>query len=139
MRDQAYEDVEMAKEKAIKGEPPSQDALTAKRASGKQVIDAGCILLNILTTVTLLFLSRIFKDPQLKRMQISLACYHFTCTTVVLWIASRRPFNLFVPVRLPFMQMIPLCSFFAGGIILGNLSLTFNSVGFYQSVHRRQE
>ena len=72
-------------------------------------------------------------------MQISLACYHFTCTTVVLWIASRRSFNLFVPVRLPFMQMIPLCSFFAGGIILGNLSLTFNSVGFYQSVHRRQE
>lgn len=58
MRDQAYEDVEMAKEKVMRGEPPSQDVLTAKRASGKQVIDAGCILLNILTTVTLLFLNK---------------------------------------------------------------------------------
>lgn len=58
MRDQAYEDVEMAKEEVMRGESPSQVASTAKRASGKQVIDAGCILLNILTTVTLLFLNK---------------------------------------------------------------------------------
>ena len=58
MRDQAYEDVEMAKEKVMRGEPPLHDGLPAKRASGKQVIDAGCILLNILTTVTLLFLNK---------------------------------------------------------------------------------
>jgi solute carrier family 35 protein E3 len=30
--------------------------------------------------------------------------------------------------------MIPLCSFFAGFLILGNLSLAYNSVGFYQYV-----
>lgn len=58
MRDQAYEDVEMAKEKVIRGEAPSHDALPAKGTTGKQVIDAGCILLNILTTVTLLFLNK---------------------------------------------------------------------------------
>jgi solute carrier family 35 protein E3 len=58
MRDQAYEDVEMAKEKVMRGESPSQDALPSKRGTGKQVIDAGCILLNILTTVTLLFLNK---------------------------------------------------------------------------------
>ena len=79
-------------------------------------------------------LSRIFKDPQLKQMQICFAMWHFSCTSIVLWIASRRPFNLFVPVRLPFLQMIPLCSFFAGFLILGNLSLAYNSVGFYQFV-----
>ena len=77
---------------------------------------------------------RIFKDSQLKNMQISFAMWHFTCTSIVLWIASRRPFNLFVPVRLPFVQMIPLCSFFAGFLILGNLSLAYNSIGFYQYV-----
>lgn len=65
-------------------------------------------------------------------MQITFAMWHFTCTSIVLWIASRSPFNLFVPVRLPFWQMIPLCSFFAGFLILGNLSLAYNSVGFYQ-------
>ncbi|CAL3970572.1 unnamed protein product, partial [Diplocarpon coronariae] len=37
----------------------------------------------------------------------SFAMWHFTCTTIVLWIASRPCFNLFVPVRLPFLQMIP--------------------------------
>jgi solute carrier family 35 protein E3 len=31
--------------------------------------------------------------------------------------------------------MIPLCSFFAGFLILGNLSLAYNSVGFYQYVN----
>jgi solute carrier family 35 protein E3 len=77
---------------------------------------------------------RIFRDPQLKNMQISFAMWHFTCTSIVLYIASRSPFNLFVPVRLPFLQMIPLCSFFAGFLILGNLSLAYNSIGFYQYV-----
>jgi hypothetical protein len=77
---------------------------------------------------------RIFGDPQLKSMQITFAMWHFTCTSIVLYIASRSPFNLFVPVRLPFMQMIPLCSFFAGFLILGNLSLAYNSIGFYQYV-----
>jgi hypothetical protein len=67
-------------------------------------------------------------------MQITFAMWHFTCTSIVLYIASRSPFNLFVPVRLPFWQMIPLCSFFAGFLILGNLSLAYNSVGFYQYV-----
>ncbi|TVY34767.1 Solute carrier family 35 member E3 [Lachnellula subtilissima] len=99
----------------------------------KQVIDVACIMLNITSTVTLVFLNKwIFRDPQLKNMQICFAMWHFTCTSIVLWIASQRPFNLFIPVRLPFLQMVPLCSFFAGFLILGNLSLTYNSIGFYQ-------
>lgn len=70
----------------------------------------------------------------MKQCQISFAMWHFTCTAMVLWIASRPPFNLFVPVHLPFVQMIPLCIFFAGFLVLGNLSLAFNSIGFYQYV-----
>jgi solute carrier family 35 protein E3 len=58
--------------------------------------------------------------------------WHFTCTAVVLWIACHRPFHLFQPIRLPVVKMLPLCSFFAGFLILNNLSLTSNSVGFYQ-------
>lgn len=99
----------------------------------KQIVDGACICLNIASTVILVFLNKwIFRDAQLKNMQISFAMWHFTCTAIVLWLASRSPFNVFVPVRLPFLQMIPLCSFFAGFLILGNLSLAFNSVGFYQ-------
>ena len=65
-------------------------------------------------------------------MQITFAMWHFACTSLVLWIASQKPFHLFEPIRLPFLKMIPLCSFFAGFLILGNLSLAFNSVEFYQ-------
>jgi solute carrier family 35 protein E3 len=60
--------------------------------------------------------------------------WHFTCTATVLYFSARRPFSLFVPVRLPFWQMIPLCAFFAGFLVLGNLSLAYNSIGFYQYV-----
>jgi solute carrier family 35 protein E3 len=75
---------------------------------------------------------RIFSDKQLKNMQISYAMWHFACTSIVLYLATRRPFRLFVPIRLPLLQMLPLCTFFAGFLILGNLSLAYNSVGFYQ-------
>ncbi|PQE24365.1 Solute carrier family 35 member E3 protein [Rutstroemia sp. NJR-2017a BVV2] len=123
-------DVEAGESKPMMDEG-SNEKPSAKRkhkTRGGQIIDIACIGLNILSTVTLVFLNKwILKDPQLKKMQISFAMWHFTCTTIVLWIASRSPFNLFVPIRLPFLQMIPLCSFFAGFLILGNLSLTFNS------------
>jgi len=129
-----------------------KDTVRVQGGTRKQIIDGACIVLNIASTVTLVFLnkwcvssrvptnkailisvlSRIFRDPQLKTMQISFAMWHFICTTIVLWIASKSPFRLFVPIRLPFLQMIPLCSFFAGFLILGNLSLAYNSVGFYQ-------
>ncbi|KAI9051917.1 hypothetical protein LZ554_004173 [Drepanopeziza brunnea f. sp. 'monogermtubi'] len=128
------EDLEMSRTGLIDGEVQKDKVIPSKtRSLRTQITDGACILMNIASTVTLVFLNNwIFKDPQLKLMQISFAMWHFTCTTIVLGIASRPPFNLFVPVRLPFLQMIPLCSFFAGFLILGNLSLAFNSIGFYQ-------
>ncbi|CZT44659.1 related to triose phosphate/3-phosphoglycerate/phosphate translocator [Rhynchosporium secalis] len=132
------EDLEMSKTGLVDGEiHEDKDKLSADppkpQSMKSKIVDMLCILLNIASTVTLVFLNKwIFKDSQLKNMQITFAMWHFTCTTIVLYIASRSPFNLFVPVRLPFMQMIPLCSFFAGFLILGNLSLAYNSIGFYQ-------
>lgn len=112
---------------------PQKEKDPAAQGLRKQVIDVTCIGLNIASTVTLVFLNKwIFRDPQLKKMQISFAMWHFACTSIILSIAARSPFNLFIPVRLPFLQMIPLCSFFAGFLILGNLSLAYNSIGFYQ-------
>jgi hypothetical protein len=58
MKDQAYEDVETAKEKLMKGEMPSRDAPSAQKGLRKQVIDTSCILLNIASTVTLIFLNK---------------------------------------------------------------------------------
>ncbi len=58
MRDQAYEDVEMAKEKLIKGETPLSAASPGLNGTGKQLVDGACILLNIASTVTLVFLNK---------------------------------------------------------------------------------
>ncbi|TAQ91096.1 hypothetical protein B7494_g517 [Chlorociboria aeruginascens] len=124
------EDVEMANAARLKNE---DGPAALSKGMRRQIVDAACIALNIASTVILVFLNKwIFQDKQLKNMQITFAMWHFACTSIVLWIASRSPFNLFIPVRLPFLQMIPLCSFFAGFLILGNLSLAYNSVGFYQ-------
>ncbi|OWP02782.1 solute carrier family 35 member E [Marssonina coronariae] len=133
-RQRKDEDLEMSRTGLIDGEVHEDKVLPANPPSLRsKLIDGLCILLNIASTVTLVFLNKwIFMDQQLKLMQTSFAMWHFTCTTIVLWIASRPCFNLFVPVRLPFLQMIPLCTFFAGFLILGNLSLAYNSIGFYQ-------
>ena len=58
--------------------------------------------------------------------------WHFIATAVVLYVATRSPFNLFKAVRLPLWHMVPISAFFAGFLLLGNLSLSLNTVGFYQ-------
>ena len=58
--------------------------------------------------------------------------WHFLCTFLVLYLATLRPISLFPAVRLPIFQMLPISAFFAGFLLLGNLSLALNSVGFYQ-------
>ncbi|KAH8646577.1 triose-phosphate transporter family-domain-containing protein [Tricladium varicosporioides] len=137
IRDSGNDDLEMSSTGLLKEEEKDQGPISShvppQKGLRKKVIDVFCIGLNILSTVTLVFLNKwIFQDTQLKNMQISFAMWHFTCTSIVLYLASRKPFSLFVPVRLPFLQMLPLCSFFAGFLILGNLSLAYNSIGFYQ-------
>jgi solute carrier family 35 protein E3 len=58
--------------------------------------------------------------------------WHFTATGLVLFFASRAPFRAFKAMRLNPWDMLPVCAFFAGYVVLGNLSLTYNSIGFYQ-------
>ena len=58
MRDPAYEDVEMVKEKLMKGEIPLSASSPGPKGTGKQLIDGAYILLNIASTVTLVFLNK---------------------------------------------------------------------------------
>ena len=73
-----------------------------------------------------------FSDKQLGRCQTFIAAWHFTCTFLVLYAATRSPFKFFKPVRVPLKQMLPTSAFFVGFLVLGNISLAFNTVGFYQ-------
>jgi solute carrier family 35 protein E3 len=80
----------------------------------------------------MLTIPRVFNNEQLKACQLMVVMWHFAATGLVLYISTRAPFRVFKPVRLSPWQMAPVCAFFAAYVILGNLSLTFNSIGFYQ-------
>ena len=58
--------------------------------------------------------------------------WHFFATAVVFFVATRSPFNLFRAVSLHLWHVLPISAFFGGFLILGNLSLSLNTVGFYQ-------
>lgn len=64
--------------------------------------------------------------------QVIFTIWHFVCTAIVLWISTRAPFRAFKPIRLPLCDVLPICGMFTAYVILGNLSLTYNSIGFYQ-------
>lgn len=74
----------------------------------------------------------VFTDQQLGKCQISIAAWHFTATSIVLHAVTFAPFKAFKPVRISIVQVLPISLFFCGFLILGNLSLAYNTVGFYQ-------
>ena len=65
-------------------------------------------------------------------MQLSFAAFHFLVTFLTLFLISRRPFTLFVPRRVPLLDILPLSVAMALNVILPNLSLAFSTVVVYQ-------
>ncbi|KAF2004414.1 TPT-domain-containing protein [Amniculicola lignicola CBS 123094] len=99
----------------------------------EKLITCFWIALNTFSTLGLIFLSkRVFSDEQLHACQLMVVMWHFTATGLVLFVATRGPFRAFKAIRLNPWDMLPVCAFFAGYVVLGNLSLTYNSIGFYQ-------
>ncbi|KAF2012549.1 TPT-domain-containing protein [Aaosphaeria arxii CBS 175.79] len=99
----------------------------------EKLITCFWIAMNTLSTVLLVFLSKsVFSDKQLQKCQLMVVMWHFTATALVLFISTRGPFRAFKAVRINPKDMLPVCAFFAGYVVLGNLSLTYNSIGFYQ-------
>ncbi|RVX73034.1 hypothetical protein B0A52_02160 [Exophiala mesophila] len=92
-----------------------------------------CVALNTAATVSIVFANKvIFSDPQLRHFQVGTAAWHFAATTLVLIMASMRPFNVFKPVKLPVKEVLSISILFVGFLVLGNLSLALNDVSFYQ-------
>lgn len=53
-------------------------------------------------------------------------------TFLILLAASTGPYAVYKAVRLPLLELIPICALFTLFLLLNNLSLTTNPVGFYQ-------
>lgn len=98
------------------------------------------IVLNCAATVAVVFLNKItFSDDQLKHCQFSTTTYHFLTTFVLLYLASSPPgpiatwYKPIFAIRwLPIRSILPICILFASFLVLGNFSLTYNSVSFFQ-------
>ncbi|KAF2136334.1 uncharacterized protein K452DRAFT_259224 [Aplosporella prunicola CBS 121167] len=109
------------------------DRTTSPPSIKEKIATALCIALNTFATVAMVFLSKkIFSDPQMHDAQVLFTIWHFACTAAVLWLASRAPFRAFKPVRLPVRKILPICVLFTAYVILGNMSLSYNTIGFYQ-------
>ena len=65
-------------------------------------------------------------------MQTSFASFHFACTTLTLYFASRRPIGLFTPQWARFLDILPLSMAMCFNVVLPNVSLAYSSITFYQ-------
>ena len=89
--------------------------------------------INTIATCFLVVLNKyIFSFPALRSVQISFTAWHVFCTLCILFFASLSPLRLFKRVYLNVWAILPLSGAFTGWIILNNLSLALNPLGFYQ-------
>lgn len=111
--------------------PATQKEALAPKTS--QTVVLFWMAINTFATIGIVFTNKaIFSDPNLVKMPVAFAAFHFTCTSLTLFIVSQ--FGAFQPRRLKPLQILPLCFAFCGNVILPNLSLAFSSVTFYQLV-----
>ena len=116
--------------------PKPVSAASAKQpvAQKSQLVVGMWMAINTFATIGIVFTNKaVFSDPALVRMPISFAAFHFTCTSLTLFVVSKF-FGAFEPRTLRPVQILPLCFAFCGNVILPNLSLAYSSVTFYQLV-----
>ena len=88
-----------------------------------------CIVWNICSSIAIVFCNKWIYENY-KFPNITLTCIHFVMTYIGLQICIWL--KVFLPKRIPIMEMIPLCLSFCGFVVFTNLSLQNNTVGTYQ-------
>ncbi|KXT01903.1 hypothetical protein AC579_1615 [Pseudocercospora musae] len=115
---------------------PGEALLPQWSTSGKaksRFVDGLWVAMNTIATIVVVFMNKYtLSDAQLRKSQILIAIWHFAATFLVLLFATYRRWRLFTAVRLPILKVLPLSAFFAAFLILSNLSLANNPIGFYQ-------
>lgn len=94
------------------------------------VRDVGCLALNILSSCAIVFANKIVFEVVRFQFAVALTAIHTIATLLAAQLLSRA--GLIVPKRLPRRAVIALAGAFTGYIVLSNISLAANTVGFYQ-------
>lgn len=88
------------------------------------------MLLNFLSSTCIVVFNKLVYDKFGFKYAVTLTCFHLWCTFFLLLLASRM--GVFEIKRLPLGPVTKLAAGTMGFICLTNLSLAYNSVGFYQ-------
>lgn len=115
--DTAWESVKPAKE------PRSYD-------TRELLTDLSCIALNVASAVGVVVSNKVVFAIYGFRFGTLLTTIHFVATSIYLYAMGRL--HLFRPQEIPLIKVLPLSLSFCGFVVLTNLSLQYNSVGFYQ-------
>ena len=88
------------------------------------------MMLNFFSSTSLVLVNKLVMDRFLFKYATSLTCFHLICTFLLLLFTARL--GIFEIKKLPIRDVAKLAAGTLGFICLTNLSLQYNSVGFYQ-------
>jgi len=112
------------------GSPASENNPWFAELDSNHVVNIVLIGLNILASTGVVIVNKWIFNHHRFPFATFLTILHFSCTWLVLEFCARR--GLFEKKRVAPLTMAPLCAVFCGFVLLTNLSLQYNSVGFYQ-------
>ena len=101
-------------------------------ASGKRILSHPLLHLafNVVASIGIVFANKlvfVFADFP---FPVTLTLFHIIATSVGMRVFARNGF--FEAVTLPKLQVVPIAAAYIGYVILGNMSIQWNSIGFYQ-------
>ncbi|KAJ4454447.1 putative Solute carrier family 35 member E3 [Paratrimastix pyriformis] len=108
----------------------SQKALEGRLASCNLDVSLIYMLGNILSSVSIVLVNKFVLREF--HFGTTLTFFHFVVTFIGLLICAS--FGLFEVKKIPIVRLLPLCFSFLGFVVLNNLSIQYNSVGFYQTM-----
>ncbi|KAJ3114882.1 hypothetical protein HK098_007133 [Nowakowskiella sp. JEL0407] len=110
--------------------PPHALSIGSFTLSQSDLINSSFMLLNIVSSVGIVMANKWAMQVHGFKFGTTLTMLHFVVTFVGLEICAR--FGMFERKQLRVKDILGLSSTFCGFVVLTNLSLQYNSVGFYQ-------
>lgn len=107
--------------------PEKQDTAQTPDTSTREVVSV--IVFNFLSSTGIVSANKLVYEAGFK-FAVTLTFIHFVCTTLGLLLLARL--SVFTPKRLDVKKALKLAVAGMGFVVFSNLSLQYNSVGFYQ-------
>ena len=111
-----------------------QEALKEKTIfDSVQARNSMYIVLNITSSIGIVLTNKWVFSNEGFSFGTLLTAIHFVFTFLGLVICAKL--GIFTPKKIELRKVMPLCLSFCGFVVLTNLSLQYNSVGFYQVIY----